>query len=76
MRTETFEFTDTVGKWIEGRGLPYAFVEDVDAVPRDAREDMTVVRGFGRAAIVRNRRPSTCDGAPPSLWRLVARHEP
>ena len=75
MRTEPFEFRDSVGKWIEGRGLPYAFVEDFDLVPRDARQDMAVLQRFGRAAIVRNLRPGACLETPPSLWTLIHPHE-
>ena len=59
MRTESFEFRDSVGKWIQGRGLPYAIVEDLAAVPRDARVDMIPLRRFGPAAVVRNARPGS-----------------
>jgi hypothetical protein len=62
MRAETFEFRDTVGKWIEGHGLPYAIVEDLPAVPRDARVDMIPLRRFGSAAVVRNARPGPDPG--------------
>ena len=66
MRVETFDFPDVVGKWIQGRGLPYAIVEDFGAVPRDAREDMIPIREFGRAALVKNTRPgATCGGLTP-----------
>ena len=71
MRAEPFDFRDSVGKWIEGRGLPYAFVEDFDLVPRDARQDMAVLQRFGRAAIVRNLRPARCIDTTPSLWMLI-----
>ena len=57
MRAETFEFSDTVGKWIQGKGLPYAIVEDLAAIPRDARGDMLPVREFGPTAVVKNARP-------------------
>src|SRR4029453_4675447 len=57
MRVETFDFPDVVGKWIQGKGLPYAIVENLAAVPRDAREDMIPIREFGRAALVKNTRP-------------------
>ena len=60
MRAETFEFPDTVGKWIQGKGLPYGIVEDVDAIPRDARVDMITVREFGRSAVVKNTRAAPC----------------
>jgi hypothetical protein len=75
MREEPFEFRDSVGKWIEGRGLPYAFVEDFDVVPRDARVDMAVLRRFGQVAIVRNLRPAPCLETPPSLWTLTGSYE-
>ena len=60
MRAETFDFPDSVGKWIQGQGLPYAIVEDFAAIPRDARVDMIPVREFGRAALVKNTRPAPC----------------
>lgn len=63
MRAESFEFSDSVGKWIEGRGLPYAIVEDLAAVPRDARVDMVPLRTFGPAAVVRNTRPGSDPGS-------------
>jgi len=56
MRTETFEFPDTAGKWLEGRGLPYAIVEDLSAIPRDVRVDMEVLRDFPPSAVVQNLR--------------------
>jgi hypothetical protein len=59
MRAESFEFHDSVSKWIQGRGLPYAIVEDFAAVPRDARVDMIPLRRFGLAAVVRNARPGS-----------------
>jgi hypothetical protein len=65
MRAETFEFRDTVGKWIEGRGLPYGIVEDFAAIPRDARVDMIPLRQFGAAAVVRNARPAPAPGSAP-----------
>lgn len=73
MRTESFEFRDVVGKWIEGRGLPFAFVEDFDAVPRDARVGMTILRRFGRAAVVANARRPACTDSSPSIWTLALR---
>ena len=39
-RAESFEFRDTVAKWIEHRGLAYAIVEDLSAVPHEVREEM------------------------------------
>jgi hypothetical protein len=70
MRAESFDFPDSVGKWIEGRGLPWAFVEDFDAIPRDARVEMEPVYRSGRAAIVRNRRPAPCTDASRPIWTV------
>ena len=66
MRAETFDFPDVVGKWILGKGLPYAIVEDLAAVPRDARVDMRVLREFPPAALVQNTRPASNAGRPGS----------
>ena len=65
MRAETFDFPDVVGKWVEGKGLPYAIVEDFAAVPRDARVDMVILRSFPPAAVVRNTRPAPAPGSDP-----------
>jgi hypothetical protein len=73
MRSESFDFRDAVGKWIEGRGLPFAFVEDFDAVPRDARVGMTILQRYGRAAVVANARHAACTDSSPSIWTLAAR---
>jgi hypothetical protein len=66
MRQETFEFRDTVAKWIEGKGLPYGIVEDVSAIPRDARVDMIPLREFPPAALVQNARPGSQNARPGS----------
>jgi len=71
MRAETFDFPDVVWKWIQGRGLPYAIVEDFDAVPRDARVDMIPIRSFPPAAVVRNVRPAVCADRSAPIWRLT-----
>jgi hypothetical protein len=60
MRAESFEFRDSVGKWIEGRGLPYAFVENLSDIPRELRSEMLPLHTVGSAALVRNARPSDC----------------
>jgi hypothetical protein len=65
MRAETFDFPDVVAKWILGKGLPYAIVEDLAAVPRDARVDMRVLREFPPAAVVQNTRPAAALGSDP-----------
>lgn len=60
MRQETFDFPDVAAKWIEGRGLPYAIVEDLAAIPHEARAEMEPVHQKGPFILVRNRRPVTC----------------
>jgi hypothetical protein len=52
MQEETFEFRDTTGKWIEGRGLPYAIVDDLSSIPREVRPWMDVLYREGPAAVV------------------------
>ena len=61
MRVETFEFRDTVGKWLEGRGLRYGVVENLDAIPRELRPDLAVIHSFGSSTLVRNAR-GRCPG--------------
>jgi hypothetical protein len=60
MRVETFDFPDVAAKWIEGRGLPYAIVEDMTAIPREIRPDMEMVQQRGTFVLVRNRHPAAC----------------
>ena len=52
MRAETFEFRDTAARWIQGRGLPHAIVEDLSAIPRELRPELTVVASFPPFAVV------------------------
>ena len=60
MRAESFEFRDSVGKWLQGRGLPYGFVEDLAHIPRELRPEMIPVHTVGNAALVRNARAADC----------------
>jgi hypothetical protein len=61
MRVETFEFRDTAGKWLEGRGLQYGIVEDLDAIPHELRPDLAVLQSFPPFTFVRNLR-GRCPG--------------
>ena len=61
MRQETFDFPDVAAKWIQGRGLPYAIVEDMTAIPREIRPEMEAMHRSGSFVLVRNRRPAACD---------------
>jgi hypothetical protein len=60
MRAESFEFRDSVGKWLQGRGLPYAFVENLSDIPRELRPDMIPIHTVGSATLVRNIRAAEC----------------
>lgn len=60
MRDETFDFPDVAAKWIEGRGLPFAIVEDMQAIPREIRGDMVPLHQSGSFVLVRNQRPGAC----------------
>jgi hypothetical protein len=60
MRAETFDFPDVAAKWIEGRGLPYAIVEDMTAIPHEIRPDMVTLYQNGSFVVVRNLRPAAC----------------
>jgi hypothetical protein len=60
MTHETFDFPDVAAKWIEGRGLPYAIVEDMAAIPREIRPDMEPLHQRGSFVLVRNRRAAAC----------------
>ena len=63
MRQETFDFPDVAAKWIQGRGLPYAIVEDMQAIPRELRPEMTPLYRSGPFVLVRNARPAACPDA-------------
>lgn len=60
MRAETFEFRDSVGKWIEGHGLPFGIIEDLDSIPRELRPELTTLYRAGSMVVVRNAHPSPC----------------
>ena len=74
MRAETFDFPDVVGKWIEGKGLPYAIVEDLPPIPREPRVDMRSLATFGPTAVVENTRPANARRGltpnPPLPWQV------
>ena len=59
MRAETFEFRDIVARWIEGRGLPYAVVEDLAAIPRELRPELTVLASFPPVSVITHQ-PASC----------------
>ena len=63
MRQETFDFPDVAAKWIEGRGLPYAIVEDMQAIPREIRPEMAPLYRSGPFVLVRNAKAAACPEA-------------
>jgi hypothetical protein len=60
LNSDTYEPQRALVRWILPEGLPYAIVEDLDALPRDIREHVIVVGRFGRAAIVQRPGRPTC----------------
>jgi hypothetical protein len=61
MQTETFEYRSAVSRWILPGGPPFAIVEDLPAVPADARRTMHVLHRVDAAAVVkRTDRGSVC----------------
>jgi len=56
----TFEPKQALIRWIQTDGLPFAIADDFEALPKDIRTSVDVVRRFGPAAIVKRRGASTC----------------
>jgi hypothetical protein len=56
----TYEPRQAVIRWIEPGGLPYAIVEDFNALPKDIRGSVDIVARFDRAAVVQRRGPAAC----------------
>ena len=47
-------------RWVQPQGLPYAIVSDFDGLPRDIRQNVDIVKRFGRAAVIKRRGPASC----------------
>ena len=60
----TFDSKRALVRWIQPAGLPFAIVDDFDALPKDIRTSVDIVRRFGPAAIVKRRGQATCSGTP------------
>jgi len=60
---DTFEPQKALVRWILPGSLEYAITDDLDALPRDIRGNIDIVRQFGRAAVVK-RRGSTVAACP------------
>jgi hypothetical protein len=55
MDDATFEPKQAVARWILPGSLEYAVTDDLDALPRDVRDNVAVLAQFGRAAVVKRR---------------------
>ena len=55
MDDATFEPRQALVRWILPGSLEYAVTDDVEALPRDVRDNVDLVAQFGRAAVVRRR---------------------
>jgi len=62
--SDTFEPRLALIRWVLAGGLPYAIVEDFDALPRDIRTNVDVLARFERAAVVKRRGASSCSQRP------------
>jgi hypothetical protein len=61
----TFDWQQTLVRWIHPEGLPFAIAGDFDALPKDIRTSVDVIERFGPAAVVRRRGASTCGSRVP-----------
>ena len=57
---DTFEPKKAVIRWLYPGGLPFAIVGDVNALPRDVRDNFDVLARFGSSAVVKRRGPFSC----------------
>jgi hypothetical protein len=74
MRRERFDEKATVGRWIEGKGLPFAIAGNVDSLPRDLRSQLRVLQRFGPAAVVaRLDGAGQCTDDTPTLDQFMER---
>lgn len=55
----TYEPTDAVVRWLLPGGLPYA-IADLDAIPRDVREELDIIYRSGSAAVAKRRTSTSC----------------
>jgi hypothetical protein len=60
LNDDTFDTRKSLERWILANGLPLGVTDDFEALPRDIRTNVDVLRRFGRAAVVKRRGASTC----------------
>ena len=60
MNDDTFDTRKSQERWILSTGLPLGVTDDFEALPRDIRTNVDVLRRFGPAAVVKRRGRSAC----------------
>jgi hypothetical protein len=60
--SDTYDPQKARERWILPGGLPYAIVENLEALPKDIRDSVDVLARFGSAAVVKRRGRVTCEG--------------
>jgi len=60
LNDDTFDTRKSLERWILTNGLPLGVTDDFEALPRDIRTNVDVLRRFGPAAVVKRRGASTC----------------
>ena len=60
LNDDTFDTRKSLERWILATGLPLGVTDDFEALPRDIRTNVDVLRQFGLAAVVKRRGPSAC----------------
>jgi len=59
MDDATFQPKQALVRWILPGSLEYAVTDDLEALPRDVRDNVDVVARFNKAAVVRRRGPTS-----------------
>ena len=60
LNDDTLDTRKSLERWILPNGLPLGVTDDFEALPRDIRTNVDVLRQFGPAAVVKRRGPSAC----------------
>jgi hypothetical protein len=60
LNDDTFDTRKSLERWILPAGLPLGVTDDFEALPRDIRTNVDVLRRFGPAAVVKRRGASAC----------------
>jgi hypothetical protein len=60
LNDDTFDTRKSLERWILATGLPLGVTDDFEALPRDIRTNVDVLRRFGPAAVVKRRGAAAC----------------